>query len=303
MENILKPVILDIFSADIVDCIVIGGGAAGGIVYKLTINKPPYYLAVKTANNGELISKEIASIRYISKLVNIKLPKVYYECYNDNINYVVMEYFDGVNCADKFLIDAPIKVRLNVAKQIADNITVLQNIKGDKYGDLLNPCYDNWHDYYYPFVQKMAKETENLYKANILDKNVVNAVKTGIKHYDFIFSEPISKPTLIHGDYWAQNIIIDKNYNLIGVVDPFNSMWADAEYELFALNAVYGDKLPVLEAFLTKTTVSNKFLLKSYFYYLISEIYWVTQLHHDNNDFLTNIVKHFNIQLAKYNLK
>lgn len=303
MIDLLKPTVLKEFGAELLSCEKIGGGIAGGIIYKITLDKAPYVLAVKTTENVNLLQIESKYIKYLSSLADIKLPKIYYESYQETPNYIIMDYFDGVNCANDYLQKASKKIRLNVAEQIADNIVNLQRVKGEKYGDLLNPIYEDWHDYYHPFVLEVIKEAEVLYNDGYIKKQILQAIKNGEKHYNEIFEEPISKPTPIHGDYWAQNLIIDKNYQLIGVVDPFNCMWADSEYELFALNSVYGKKLPVLEAFISKYGVSKKFYLKNYFYFLVSETYWVTKLHHNNNKFLMWIVKNFNKQMKKFNIK
>lgn len=302
MINILQKHIHKAFEAKIIACDKVGGGMAGGIVYKLTIDKSPYVLAVKTTDKSTLLKEECSYIQYINRLVDIKLPKIYYEYYCDDINFVIMEYFDGVNCASDFLLNAPLNIRLNVANQIAENIIKLQQIKGEKYGDLLNPTYCNWHEYYKPFAKNLIDEAIILEKDGYITKHILNTLQELYQKYDKIFDEPISKPTMIHGDYWAQNIIIDKNYKLIGVVDPFNCMWADSEYELFALNALYGDKLPVLQAFLAKEKVSKKFFLKNSFYLLFSETYFVVKLHHDNVAYLNDIIKELNKQLEIFKI-
>lgn len=297
----LRKATTENFGAEMISYESVGGGASG-YVYHVRIDQPPYDLAVKTAKHAELLKKECDAMQYISSLADIKLPRIFYESFEGENCYIIMEYFDGVDCADNYLLCAPRKIRLNVADQIADNIIKLQQVKGEKFGDLFCPVFDDWHDYYHPFVAKIIAESEKLVKEGILTQKILDAIKTGEKHYDEIFDEPISRPTLIHGDYWAKNIMIDRDYRLIGVVDPFNSMWADSEYELFALNAVYGKKLPVLESFLSKVRVSEKFFLKNSFYFLVSETYWVCQLHHDNVKYLMQIIREFRKQLKQFGI-
>ena len=302
MIDILRPIIKDLFDCNIISCQQIGCGFAGGVVYKLNIDKEPYFVAVKTAKNAELLQKEYEYIKYINERVCAKLPKIYYVDKTQTFGYLVMEYFDGVNCSDEYVLKASKKNRMYLAQQIADNLIELHSIKGDKYGLLTNPQYDNWHDYYRPFVDKVVKDAYQLAKQGYITHKIYKTVKLGADKYEEIFSEPISCPTMVHGDYWAQNLIVNKNYQLIGVVDPFNSMWADSEYELFAVNAVYGKKLPVLESYLTKVKVSEKFWLKNSFYWLVSETNWVTILHHDNIRYLNFLVKQFLKQLKIYGL-
>lgn len=303
MIDQVRCVVNEIFHANLESLDYVGGGMAGGNVYKAVIDTAPYTLAVKTAKHADMLHEECFYIKYISQRVDIKLPKIYAEHVDDECNFMIMEYFDGYNCASDYLINSSRKNRLKVAAQLADNVIKLQEIKGDKYGELDNPIYDSWHDYYRPFVDMVQREAEILLKGGYIKRAVMSAIKLGVSKYDMIFDEPISPPTMIHGDYWAQNVMIDKDYNLIGVVDPFNCMWADSEYELFALNAVYGKKLPVLEAYLARKAVSTKFMLKNQFYILMSEVYWVVKLHHDNNNYLKVLVREFYKQLKAFGLK
>ncbi|MEG1609317.1 MAG: fructosamine kinase family protein, partial [Clostridia bacterium] len=293
--------IKSIFNAKICDIQHIGNGISAN-VYKIIIDKPPFVVAIKVAIDGELLKKECDCIQFIYDIVDIKLPKIFDINIENKNNYILMQYFDGVACSDAKVLNAPIKTRQKIAAEIAENIVKLQNIKGEKYGNLFEPQFENWNDYYKPFVLKMIDCAVELSKQGILQRSIVDTMNLAYKQYDNIFDEPISKPTLIHGDYWASNIIVDHEFHLIGVVDPFNAMWADSEYELFALNAVYGDKLPVLEEFQKLRKLSKKFDIKNEFYILFSEVYWVTIMKHDNNDYLSKIAKRLMLQLQKFNL-
>lgn len=293
--------IKELFDKEISSIDEIGSGISGK-VYKITMSPSNFKVAVKVAKDGALLQQESDYIKFISDKVDIKLPRIYYTYIEKNNNFMIMEFFDGVACSDEKVLNANEEIRNNIAQEIADNIAKLQTIKGEKYGNLLNPQYDNWHDYYKPFVENMINSAYKLIEENILIPQILTVMKLAYANYDNIFDEPISKPTLIHGDYWASNIIVDKNFHLQGVVDPFNAIWADSEYELFALNAVYGEKLPVLEAFIKKNTLSKKFAVKNECYILFSEVYWVTIMKHDNNNYLTEITNRLITQMKNYNI-
>lgn len=285
-----------VFNAEIKEILVVGSGISGN-VFKVNINMPPYVLAVKTAKDGNLLKKECEYIKFIYNKVDIKLPKIYDINIEDNNSYMLMQYFDGIPCSDVAVLNSTEEIRRNISVEIADNIAKLQKIHCNKYGELLNPQFSDWHAYYKPFVIDILNKASLLIEEGILEKSILDTMNLAFKNYDKIFDEPISKPTLIHGDYWASNIIVDRQFHLIGVVDPFNALWADNEYELFALNAVYGDKLPVLDEFLKKYPVSKKFGVKNEFYFLFSEVYWVTIMKHDNNNYLKEIADRFIKQL------
>lgn len=304
MENkkLFSHILKTVFDAELISSSRIGEGAAGGKIYKLEFDKKPFAAVVKTAENKSLLKKECDYIRYIQKHADIKLPEIYADVTVDGEYFVVMEYFDAVNCLSDFVLEASEENRQRVAEQIADNIIKLQAVKGEKYGDLLSPEFDDWHDYYKPFVKMVMREADVLQKEGYITKHILDYVHKAYENYDVIFDEPVSKPTIIHGDYWAANILVNKNYELAGVLDPFNCMWGDSEYELFALNAAHNGKIPVLEAFLEKQTVSRKFMLKNYFYFLFSEVYWVTKLHHNNNDYLNEIIGNLDAEMKRFNI-
>lgn len=299
MRNKLSEIIKITFDAELTDYYQLGGGVAGGIVYKVSIDKPPFVAAIKTAKNKELLEKECKYIRYIQKYADIKLPRIYSDVISGDEYFVVMEYFDGFNCLSDFVLEASEENRKKVAEEIADNIIKLQAVKGEKFGDLLSPEYESWNDYYKTFVKKVLTEAEILQQEGYITEHILCYLRKAYENYEEIFAEPVGIPTIIHGDYWAGNIIVNESYELVGVVDPFNSIWGDSEYELFALNAVHNGKIPVLEAFMSKQTISRNFMLKNYFYLLFSEVCWVTKLHHDNNDYLNEIIGKLDTEMKK----
>ncbi len=301
-KKIFSDIIKSVFDAEVLEYSQLGGGAAGGIIYKLEFDKNPFVAVIKTADNKSMLKEECDYIRYIQKHADIKLPEIYSDFTVDGEYFVVMEYFDGVNCLSEYVLEASEENRQKVADQIADNIIKLQAVKGEKFGDLFSPEFENWNDFYKPFVKAVLNEADGLYKEGYITQHILEALHKAFDFYDIIFGDFSGKPTIIHGDYWAENIIVNENYELIGVLDPFNSMWGDSEYELFALNAMHNGKIPVLEAFMSKQAVSEKFMVKNYFYFLFSETFWVTKLHHDNVAYLNEIIANLNTEMIKIGL-
>ncbi len=299
IKKALSGVVKAAFDAQLTEFSQIGGGVAGGMVYRTVLDKSPFVVAIKTTKDKDLLEKECKYIKYIQQYADIKLPEIYFDTTIDNQYFVVMEYFDGVNCLSDYVLEASEENRKKVAGEIADNIIKLQSVKGEKYGDLLSPEFDDWHDYYKPFVKMVKREADVLQKEGYITKHILDYVNKAYENYDVIFDEPVSKPTIIHGDYWAGNLIVNKDFELIGVLDPFNSIWGDSEYELFALNAVHNGKIPILEAYMSKQSVSEKFMLKNYFYLLFSETFWVTKLHHDNIAYLNEIIDKLDTEIKK----
>lgn len=298
-KEIFSDILKNVFDAQLLGYSQFGGGVAGGIIYKLEFDKTPFVAVIKTAENISLLKKECDYIRKIQQYADIKLPEIYSDFTVDDKYFILMEYFDGVNCLTDFVLNASQEERTRLADEIAENIIKLQAVKGEKYGDLLSPSYDSWNEYYKPFAESVVNEAGVLQKEGYITKDILLFLQKAYDLYDEIFDEPVSKPTIIHGDYWAGNLIVNKDFELIGVLDPFNSIWGDSEYELFALNAVHNGKIPILEAYMSKQSVSEKFMLKNYFYLLFSETFWVTKLHHDNIAYLNEIIDKLDTEIKK----
>ena len=131
-----------------------------------------------------------------------------------------------------------------------------------------------------------------MYTSGKLDNIVMQAVELSYAKFNIIFSEKVLMPTLIHGDYWMPNFIVDKkSMDLLAVVDPFNVMWADPEYELFALKAGLGEKLHLYELYKSKVNVSKYCDVKLAMYALYSELLWYKKLSDISHKYLETLSK------------
>ena len=139
-----------------------------------------------------------------------------------------------------------------------------------------------------------------MHTENKLDNVVMKAVKLSYENFDKIFEDEIKQPTLIHGDYWMPNFIIDKKTTeLLSVVDPFNVMWADPEYELFALTVGFGKKLRLYELYKSKVRTSKYCDVKLEMYALYSELLWYKKLGSITHSYLKMRSKKLIKQLMK----
>ena len=91
--------------------------------------------------------------------------------------------------------------------------------------------------------------------------------------FDYIFSEPVTAASLIHGDMNVMNILSDRHLRPTAIIDPLETKWADREYELFQLRNLTGDRFGLYETYKKKYPVSEKCDLKTAFYGLYHEVY------------------------------
>ena len=275
-ELLIKSTVEKQLNVHVKDISRIGNGASG-CVYRVKCSGNPEMVAVKISGYPDLMLQEYNMLSFLKEKTESKVPNVYFYYNTGNVGIIAMEYIDGVSGADK-----SIKFRFgkkHLAESIVDNLLVIQRVHNDKFGPYNNATYDTWQEYYKEFAEEIYKFTKLMHSENKLDDIIMKAVELSFKNLDKIFCEKIYPPTLIHGDYWMPNFIIDKSsMELLAAVDPFNVMWADPEYELFAMTVGFGKNLRLYEIYKSKVKVSKYCDIKLELYALYSELLWYKKL-------------------------
>ncbi|MCM1285928.1 MAG: aminoglycoside phosphotransferase family protein [Acetobacter sp.] len=279
---------------------LIGRGATAS-VYRVKTADGPYNLVVKYSSNAELLTQEYKQIKFINDRVDCKLPNLYHFGKAENgFAVMIMEYFDGVS-ANKLKYTR--KVKRILPDMVIDNLLKIQSVHNDKYGHINNAVYDTWYDYYSEFAKEIYEYTFHLYCSKRIEKNVFKAVELSYKKLELILNKCHGKPTLIHGDYWQPNFIIDKKtYELIGVIDPFNVIWAEPEYELFQLTTGGNRKLKLYNNYKRKVSATDYCDLKTEMYALYNELLWHKKLGDVSHSYLLYRSKRLIKQMKKHKL-
>lgn len=271
-EKQIKAVVEEKLNCKVLEMSVIGKGASGS-VYKVMLNAEPYYIAVKTSDYSKLIIDEYNRIQFISSRVDCKLPKIYFADELNGKGFLGMELVEGVEASAKALIFKRNKRKL--ANEIVDNLIRIHSVHNDKYGPIDNAVYNSWYEYYSEFAKDIVDFTN---KSDVSD-TVKKAVNLAYERLYEIIGDETDNATLTHGDYWIPNFIIDtKTMSLKGVIDPFNVMWTEPEYELFTLTVGYGKNLHLYEIYKSKAQVSKNCDIKVELYALFNELLWYRTL-------------------------
>ncbi len=275
-ENLIKNSIKKNLGLSVTAIFRIGNGASGS-VYRVSCTEDRKPLAIKISTHPDLMRQEFEMLSFLKEKTSSKIPEAYFFDKSDDTGIIAMEYISGISGTDSSL---KFSFRKNhLAESIVNNLLVIQQAHNDKFGPYNHAVYDTWQEYYKEFADEIYDFSLLKHTENELDDIVMKAVELSYKNFDRIFSEEISAPTLIHGDYWMPNFIIDKkSMELLSVVDPFNVMWADPEYELFAMTVGYGKRLHLYEIYKRKVKVSKHCDMKLEMYALYSELLWYKKL-------------------------
>lgn len=252
------------------------GGGYYAKVFLASIHKQPYNLVVKVYKTLGLLEREKVQLETLKEYSLIPIPQVYFSHSRDNEipkDVLVMEYVDGVNAGVQK--DLPQYSKENVANKIVDNLIHLHSISCEKGFCEIDSAYYHvdWRYMYKRKAEQIFAKAEELKKQEKLSDKVFKTMEKAMINFEGIFTLPIRKVSLIHGDYNTWNILLKRDLSdVIAVIDPYNCCWGDAELDLYQLNNANGKELDLLNRYLRKSRVSGNFSLKLAFYELFTEV-------------------------------
>ncbi|MBR6675753.1 MAG: fructosamine kinase family protein [Clostridia bacterium] len=284
IESIIKSSIKANMGLSALELSKLGNGSVGS-VYKVLCDTAPETIAVKVSSHPAVMKQEYRMLSFLREKTESKIPRVYYFEERKDCGIIAMEYINGVSGESDAVKNLPDKVKL--ANSIVDNLITLQKVKGDKFGPYDAPTFNSWREFYKGFADEILEFSKIKHSEGRLDAYVLSAVERSFGYFNEIFGGEDFLPTLIHGDYWMPNFIIDpEKAELLSVVDPFNVMWADPEYELFALDVGYGIELGLYRLYKSKVQTTKYCDVKLELYALYSEILWYKKLGSIDHSFL-----------------
>ena len=282
------------FSTSVNSLFRVGTGAFGS-VFCANFPTPPYRAAVKVFHNAGDAEKE--KLWYSAlETSGVKIPEIY-SSYGENC--LVMEYICGTNAAKpssgcNFA---------RIGKPAAADIAKLHSLRGAGFGriaseeDLHGGRYPAWRECYKAIASRQFLKIENAARSGLFSKDVPALLENVFTYFDKIFDEP-AYPALIHGDLNAENIMINSGAYLC-MIDPINTMWGDAEYELFQLSENGGGRYNLLENYAAIRPLSPDYRIKSACYAAFAEAEWFADISRPQdallNRFMANAVTQFDL--------
>lgn len=109
----------------------------------------------------------------------------------------------------------------------------------------VNTWCDSWVDFY--GRERLGRQAERARRAGLISRDDLTAVETVIGRLDRLLPEPAHGPSLIHGDLWSGNLLVDAS-GCPAIIDPA-VYFADREAE-FGIMTLFGGFGPrVFEAY------------------------------------------------------
>ncbi|MBR3766717.1 MAG: aminoglycoside phosphotransferase family protein [Clostridia bacterium] len=272
VKDKIKSIVEKHMKTTVKDIREVGKGASGNVFY-VKISDKPYELAVKTSKFYDNICKEKKMLEFLQSKASYKVPETYFLLRDNDIVFFGMEYIKGMSGKSKYIKFVPSKKHLR--NSILSAFINTQNVHNDKFGKFDAPAFNNWADYYKDFFSGIYEFTKEKYERKEIEPVIMKAVELINRNLDEILKSTENTACLCHGDFWMPNLIIDfRKSELAGVVDPFDMLWAEPEYELFCLTLGFGEKLELYEEYKKRKQTSKYCDLKVELYALCNELNW-----------------------------
>lgn len=272
-QSLIRQVFLKECNKKLTEIKFISSGSYGR-VFKCTDDNNKLY-AFKIYFRCNTVNSEYLSLKKLSQCSKIHIPYVYfYGLKTEEIpfDYLCMEYIDGKNAFINLpLLFASKNKKREFADRVTDALLDIHNIHADRFGDIENPQYESWIEYYRQFAEKIYDNAAEKNKEKQFDGYILKTMTRAVKYFDEIFCEEPSAPSLIHGDLNVMNIMVDKSLKPAAFIDPLNTIYADREYDLFQLKNLTGNVFQLYDIYKEKYPVSKNCDIKCAFYSLFNE--------------------------------
>ncbi|WP_274475722.1 fructosamine kinase family protein [Mangrovimonas aestuarii] len=181
----------------------------GGDISSIFKLKTPSRLLVIKLHNGELghqiLQSEKLALKTIASTKTIATPKIYSSGILDNKAYLVMECINSKTPTS------------DNQERLGHDLATLHKITSDNFGFIennfigslpqSNTNHDNWIDFY--INERLFPQLKTAEKKGLLNFSNIPQINTMASVCKELMPEVV--PSLLHGDLWSGNFMIDQN--------------------------------------------------------------------------------------------
>ncbi|MBQ9849514.1 MAG: phosphotransferase [Clostridia bacterium] len=233
------------------------GGGSFGRVYKATLSDGET-IAVKAYRIPGSQYEEAQQLNILSANTSVEMPKVLFTYEDDETAILAMTFVEGQNVLNPAFLLKSKSQKQKFADDVISGMLEWHSVTNDKFGELSDPVYDTWLEYYKKEKQEpWLKGLKELSDNGKFSKKKLNLLYEATELFNTLPEEK-TNPVLIHGDLNIMNIMADpKTLELSAFIDPCGSLWADREYDLFQFRNMWGDAYGLYKTYKQKYKLSE----------------------------------------------
>ena len=180
-------------------------------------------------------------------------------------SYLVMQRLPGAHLGDG-AVALTRQGRDDLEREMAEAVAELHGHRREQgFGPLRAEPRGKWTDYFGELIERDYRESE---KTGLLTDATLRRARGLIDLIPEVLERGV-QPTLIHGDIWATNIMVDlaNGARLTGFLDP-GGIFGDPEFELAYLQIWQTVGAPFLDVYSDEHPVERDYPLRRSFYWL-----------------------------------
>ena len=233
----------------------------------LELNKAPFRTVIKLSSETDAnFSKEKHRLDYLRANSALRCPEVYAEGTPDEsfpYAFLLMEHLPGVSL-ETVKLSSP-EDRIAIDRQLADGVLELHTHTRETFGQIDEaPGPSRWSDIVIPRLVDMRDEMDGK-----LESPVLSDIDTALHAAGNVFQNQ-GTPSLIHGDLWAGNIMVEQSngeWRISGFIDP-GAQYADVEHELAYLQVFDTAGPTFFQTYFAHTPMRPGYAFRRLFYWL-----------------------------------
>ena len=207
---------------------------ADGTGYVIRIAPDPDGVFIFYERN--MMAQEPAIHRLLLEKTDVPVAEIY--VYDNSREFISRDYLIMQRLPGRALSE----VRIShggydkVMSQVGRYLAQVHRLTAKEYGYLgEHNCMEPQADWATAFSIMWNKLVDDIVSVGFYDDDEAAMVRSLVDKYREIFQRPV-KSSLLHMDVWAQNILIDGQMNVTGIVDWDRALWGDAEIEYAVLD-------------------------------------------------------------------
>lgn len=277
----LDTIIESAFACERTSTTLIGSGAFG-LVYDVTLARPPQRVVVKVQKFPGWGLREKQQLECLRQHCPVPVPQIYYYQPEtaSTCEALVMEYLPGV--PGKSLRDPAPAIRQRITRDIIDVLLALHAVHHPGgYGNVDGPYYERWWDFYGQRVRAVhAYLQQPLPGDTPVDAPILQMADRTLAAGEQIFAAYRSNAVLVHGDFCLNNLLFDPaTCRIVGLIDPLDLHWGERELDLVNLTKSRGERFQLLESYCQAVDLGEQFQLRYWFYQFWSWLYYYALIH------------------------